>query len=132
MAKKKKRAAASSSISARALALVGIIWRSFARALGGSVRFIFRGAGDLDPAHQRDGIAFLIFIVALIDAAGTWFNLNNFVGRSVYAASYGIVGRLGFIAPLILLYFSFRLFDLVSMRHLFLYFQFFPSFKFVF
>ncbi len=110
MAKKKKRAAASSSISARALALVGIIWRSFARALGGSVRFIFRGAGDLDPAHQRDGIAFLIFIVALIDAAGTWFNLNNFVGRSVYAASYGIVGRLGFIAPLILLYFSFRLF----------------------
>jgi S-DNA-T family DNA segregation ATPase FtsK/SpoIIIE len=110
MAKKKKRAAASSSISARALALVGIIWRSFARALGGSVRFIFRGAGDLDPAHQRDGIAFLIFIVALIDAAGTWFNLNNFVGRSVYAASYGLVGRLGFIAPLILLYFSFRLF----------------------
>jgi S-DNA-T family DNA segregation ATPase FtsK/SpoIIIE len=110
MAKKKKRSAASSSISARALSLVGLIWRSFARAIGGSVRFIFRGAGDLDPAHQRDGIAFFIFIIALIDAAGTWFNLNNFVGRTVYAASYGLVGRLGFIAPIILIYFSFRLF----------------------
>ena len=110
MAKKKKRSAASSSISARALSILGLVWRSFAKALGGSVRFIFRGAGDLDPAHQRDGIAFLIFIIALIDAAGTWFNLNNFVGRAVYAAGFGLVGRLGFIAPFILLYFSFRLF----------------------
>ena len=110
MAKKKKRSAASSSISARVLSILGLVWRSFAKALGGSVRFIFRGAGDLDPAHQRDGFAFLIFIIALIDAAGTWFNLNNFVGRTVYAAGYGLVGRLGFIAPFILLYFSFRLF----------------------
>ena len=89
---------------------MGAIWRTIAKAIGGSVRFIFRGASDLDPAHQRDGFAFLIFIIALIDAAGTWFHLDNFVGRTVYAAGYGLVGRLGFITPLILLYFSFRLF----------------------
>jgi len=112
MAKKRKRASASpaSSLSGRALAILGAIWRTIAKALGGSIRFIFRGASDLDPAHQRDGFAFLIFIVALIDAAGTWFNLDNFVGRTVYAAGYGLVGRLGFITPFILLYFSFRLF----------------------
>jgi DNA segregation ATPase FtsK/SpoIIIE, S-DNA-T family len=112
MAKKRKRASTSpaSAFSGRALAILGALWRGIAKALGGSVRFIFRGASDLDPAHQRDGFAFLIFIIALIDAAGTWFHLNNFVGRSVYAAGFGLVGRLGFITPFILLYFSFRLF----------------------
>jgi S-DNA-T family DNA segregation ATPase FtsK/SpoIIIE len=78
--------------------------------LGSSVRFIARGARDLDPAHQRDGIAFLILILALIATAGTWFNSDNVVGRAVYSVIYGGVGRVGFLAPLILIYFAFRLF----------------------
>ena len=112
MAKKKKRTSSTSqsSFGGGVLRVLGTIWRSIAKALGSGVRFVFRGAQDLDPAHQRDGIAFLIFIISLIGAAGIWFSLDNFVGRTVYAFAYGLIGRLGFISPLILLYFAFRLF----------------------
>jgi S-DNA-T family DNA segregation ATPase FtsK/SpoIIIE len=113
MAKRKKRASAkskNSSIAAGVVNVLHVIWRAIAKSLGSTVRFIFRGAQELDPAHHRDGFAFAIFILALIDAAGTWFSLHNFLGRAVYAANYGLLGRLGFISPLLLLYFAFRLF----------------------
>jgi len=86
------------------------IWRFIAKSLGSSVRFVARGARDLDPAHQRDGIAFLILILALIATAGTWFHSDNVVGRAVYSVIYGGFGRVGFFAPLVLIYFAFRLF----------------------
>ena len=86
------------------------IWRFIAKILGNSVRFIARGARDLDPAHQRDGIAFLILILALVATAGTWFHADNIVGRAVYAFVYGGFGRIGFITPLVLIYFAFKLF----------------------
>jgi S-DNA-T family DNA segregation ATPase FtsK/SpoIIIE len=86
------------------------IWHFIAKSLGSSVRFVARGARDLDPAHQRDGIAFLILILALIATAGTWFNSDNVVGRAVYSVIYGGFGRVGFSAPLVLIYFAFRLF----------------------
>ena len=86
------------------------IWRSFAKALGGMVRFVARGARDLDPAHQRDGIAFLILILALIATAGTWFHADNILSRAVYSFIYGGIGRIGFAAPLVLIYFAFKLF----------------------
>jgi DNA segregation ATPase FtsK/SpoIIIE, S-DNA-T family len=89
---------------------IGAVWRFIAKTLGSSVRFIFRGAQDLDPAHQRDGIAFLIFIFGLISAAGVWFNLDNVVGRAIQAGVFDLVGRLGIFAPLIFIYFAFRLF----------------------
>ena len=86
------------------------IWSFISKTIGSSVRFIFRGAQDLDPAHQRDGIAFLIFILGLVAAAGVLFSLDNVVGHGIYAAVFGLVGRLGILAPLIFIYFAFRLF----------------------
>lgn len=98
-----------SVLGAFAKALLGI-WRFVARALGSSVRFVFRGAKELDPAHQRDGIAFLILIIALISAAGTWFHLNNFVGSSLRLVLYGAVGTIAYLSPIIFIYFAVRLF----------------------
>jgi S-DNA-T family DNA segregation ATPase FtsK/SpoIIIE len=86
------------------------IWRFIAKILGNSVRFIARGARDLDPAHQRDGMAFLILILALVATAGTWFHADNIVGRAVYAFVYGGFGRIGFATPVVLIYFAFKLF----------------------
>jgi len=88
------------------------IWKFFARSLGGAVRFLARGARDLDPAHQRDGFAFLLLILALTATAGTWFRADNFVGRALYSFVYGAFGRIGFFIPLVLIYFAFRLFRL--------------------
>ncbi len=86
------------------------VWRLAAKAIGSSVRFLARGARDLDPVHQRDGIAFLFLIFALIAAAGSWFHSNNLVGRTLYDFFYGAFGRIGFFTPLVLLYFALRLF----------------------
>ena len=110
MAKRKKSKTKTRAVGGALGRGVGATWRFLAKSLGGSVRFLARGARDLDPAHQRDGLAFLILIFALIATAGTWFNSDNLVGRNVYATIYGGFGRLGFLTPLLLIYFAFRLF----------------------
>jgi len=110
MAARKKASSKKSAAANGAARGVGAIWRFIAKTIGSSIRFIFRGAQDLDPAHQRDGLAFLVFILGLISAAGVWFHLDNAVGHGIYAAVFGLVGRLGAFAPIIFSYFAFRLF----------------------
>jgi S-DNA-T family DNA segregation ATPase FtsK/SpoIIIE len=107
---KKKKSTSRSSVLASATRAVGALWGYLARSLGASVRFIARGARDLDPEHHRDGAALLVLILSLSAFAGTWFHADNFVGRNLYALFYGAFGRIGVLAPLVLLYFSVRLF----------------------
>ena len=112
MAKKKStssRKAGKSALSVIGRALNGL-WKSLAKVVGSTIRFLARGARDLDPAHHRDGLAFLLLILALAAFAGTWFAADNFVGRNLYAVIYGAFGTVGFLAPLVIIYFAFRLF----------------------
>jgi S-DNA-T family DNA segregation ATPase FtsK/SpoIIIE len=99
-----------SSFPAQVAGLLGKIWRALAKGSGNLIRFTTRAAKDLDPAHQRDGAAFLLVILALAAIAGTWMHLDSPVGNGLYAFFYGGFGRIGLVAPLILLYFAFRLF----------------------
>jgi len=110
VAKRKKNQSKSGAVGGALARAVGAIWRFIAKTLGSTVRFLARGARDLDPAHQRDGMAFLILILALIATAGTWFHADNIVGRAVYSFIYGGFGRIGFVAPVVLIYFAFKLF----------------------
>ena len=110
VAKRKKAKSKTGAVGGALGRGLASIWRFIAKSLGSGVRFVARGARDLDPAHQRDGIAFLILILALIATAGTWFHTDNVVGRAVYSVVYGGFGRVGFFAPLVLVYFAFRLF----------------------
>ena len=107
---KKKTSAKQSNIFAPLLRAVGWLWRLIAKGIGNSIRFIFRSSQELDPAHQRDGVAFFIFILALISAAGIWFDLNNLVGRGIYAFLFGGVGVLANAVPVLFIYFAYRLF----------------------
>ena len=110
MAKKKNSSSKRSKVgSALGRGLQGL-WRGIAKALGATIRFIARGAKDLDPTHQRDGAAFALLILAIIAGAGAWFHADNVISRAVYAFIYGAFGRIGFIAPLVLIYFAIRLF----------------------
>ena len=59
------------AILGKIFGLIGALWRLLAKALGSSIRFVFRRAAELDEVHQRDGFAFLIVILGLISAAGT-------------------------------------------------------------
>jgi S-DNA-T family DNA segregation ATPase FtsK/SpoIIIE len=60
VAKRKKAKSKSGAVGGALGRGVAATWRWIAKTLGKSVRFLARGARDLDPAHQRDGIAFLI------------------------------------------------------------------------
>ena len=109
MAKKKTRAK-SKGIGSSILRGLAAIWRGLAKFLGKSIRFVAKGAKDLDPAHQRDGFAFLLVVLAIMAAAGTWFDGGNIIGRALAAFFFGGFGRIGIFTPLVLGYFAFRLF----------------------
>ncbi len=106
----KKKSSASRGFFSFLWRILGTIWQSVARAIGGVVRFITRGAKDMDPAHQRDGFAFLFFIAAMIAAATIWRELNNFFGHAMRSFFYGGFGRLALLIPIVFIYFAFRLF----------------------
>ncbi len=110
MAKKKSNASKGAKLgSALGRAIAGL-WRGVAKVLGSSIRFLARGAKDLDSTHQRDGAAFALLILAILAGAGTWLHAENVISRAVFSFVYGTFGRIGFIAPLVLIYFAVRLF----------------------
>ena len=109
MARKKKRTTRRGFFSLLASG-ISSIWRFLSSSLGSAVRFIARGARDLDPEHHRDGAALLLLIFSLAAFGGTWFHADNFVGRNLYSLFFGAFGQIGYLAPLLLLYFAVRLF----------------------
>ena len=107
---KRKRSAKKLRIFAPIIRGLTFLWRFIAKILGNSIRFIFRSSRELDPAHRRDGVAFFLFILALIFSAGIWFNLENFLGKATYSFLFGAVGQLAYLVPLIFVYFAYRIF----------------------
>ncbi|MGV4987600.1 DNA translocase FtsK [Streptomyces sp. NPDC001709] len=82
--------------------LVRAVWLGLAHAVGAVFRGIGRGAKNLDPAHRKDGIALLLFGIALIVAAGTWADLKGPVGDLVEILVTGAFGRLDLLVPILL------------------------------
>ena len=116
MAKKKKRTSGKSFLAVVAT-IFATIWHFIAKTLGSAIRFVARGARDLDPEHHRDGAALLVLLLSLSAFAGTWFKADNYVGRNLYSFFYGTFGRIGLMAPLVLLYFAVRLFRKPEDKH---------------
>ena len=114
MAKKRvvrtKKGARRPSILAGLLRGLIAIWRFIAKAIGSTVRFLFKEARGLDSAHHRDGLAFLLLIFALVSSAGSWFHLHNPIGRFMNTVLLGTFGRVAIVVPLLFIYFAFRLF----------------------
>jgi S-DNA-T family DNA segregation ATPase FtsK/SpoIIIE len=114
MAKKRSKtpskAAKRPSIIAGVLRGLAATWRFLAKAIGSTVRFLFKEARELDSAHHRDGLAFLLLIAALLSAAGSWFHLNNPIGRFMNTILLGTFGKIAIVVPFLFIYFAFRLF----------------------
>ena len=89
--------------------ILSAIWMFIAHSLGGAIRFIFRGAKDLDPAHRRDGIGLLLIVLALVSVTGVWMHLDNILGNSIYSFLAGAFGRLAIITPIFLIYMGVRM-----------------------
>ncbi len=81
---------------------LGAVWLSLAHVVGSGTRHVGRGARDLDPVHRRDGLGLGLVGLALAVAAGTWFHLDNPVGRVAVAVGAGAVGLLAPLIPLLL------------------------------
>jgi S-DNA-T family DNA segregation ATPase FtsK/SpoIIIE len=110
VAKKKTRTKQGASIPAVAGRAISATWSALAKALGSTVRFLARGAKDLDPAHRRDGAGLLVLILALAALVGTWFKSESILSDLLYAIFYGAFGKIGFFAPIVLAYFAIRIF----------------------
>ncbi|WP_199806339.1 DNA translocase FtsK [Streptomyces sp. MUSC 125] len=89
--------------------LVRALWLGLAHATGAVFRGIGQGAKNLDPAHRKDGVALLLFGVALIVAAGTWADLKGPVGDLVEILVTGAFGRLDLLVPILLAVIAVRL-----------------------
>lgn len=87
-------------------------WMGAAHVAGGTARSVGGSAKNLDPAHRRDGVAFLLLGLAVVIAVREWFGLSGTAGDYIHAAIAGAVGVLGIAIPIILLFFAVRL-----MRH---------------
>ncbi|MFD7452118.1 DNA translocase FtsK [Kitasatospora sp. NPDC059827] len=82
-------------------------------ALASPIAAIFRGFGDgaknLHPDHRKDGIGLLLFGLALVVAAGTWFSSEGWLNGAATAVVSGLFGRLDVLVPFLLAGIAIRL-----------------------
>ena len=111
---KRKRAVKKKSGKGAVLPVIGSglasLWHLIAKSLGSSIRFVARGAKDLDPEHHRDGAALFLFLLSLVSVTGTWMRSDGLLGRNVYSFLYGALGSVAVVIPVALVYFAIRIF----------------------
>jgi S-DNA-T family DNA segregation ATPase FtsK/SpoIIIE len=88
--------------------LIVTVWMGLARGFGAVARGIGHGARDLEPEHRRDGVGLFLVALALVVAAGVWFQLAGNVFYVVRIAVAGSVGKVGWLVPLGLVYLGVR------------------------
>ncbi|MFJ9951929.1 DNA translocase FtsK [Kitasatospora sp. NPDC091207] len=91
---------------------VRAVWLGLAHGVGAVFRGFGDGAKNLDPAHRKDGIGLLLFALALVTAAGTWFSPQGWLGEAATNVVSGLFGRLDVLVPFLLATVAIRL-----MRH---------------
>ncbi len=91
-------------------------WVGLAHAAGGAFRVL--GKETLAKDERRDGIPFLIFVLAVVGAVVEWFNPLDPVAIALDAWTFGgLVGRVAFALPVIMLLFAIWLFRHPSSVH---------------
>ncbi|WP_081447978.1 FtsK/SpoIIIE family DNA translocase [Sanguibacter keddieii] len=83
-----------------------------AHLFGGTARRVGRGARDLDPAHRRDGLAFVLLALSLVVAAREWWGVEGSVAEGLHVLVAGTVGVVAIAIPVVLLGMAVRI-----MRH---------------
>ncbi len=69
---------------------------------GNAVRRVGRTAGDLEPAHRRDGAGLLLVALAIVVATREWWGLAGAFGDVVHAVTAGTFGRVSLVLPLVI------------------------------
>ncbi len=91
-------------------------WMALAHATGAAFRVL--GKETLAKEERRDGIPFLIFVLAVIGAIVEWFNVSDPVAIALDSWTFGLLlGRVAFALPVIMLLFAIWLFRHPSSVH---------------
>lgn len=78
------------------------------RAFGSAVRSL-TGVGEYDPAYRRDGLCFVMLVLAIFFCASEWFRVNGVLGRILHAFASGLFGVMSVIVPVLLALVAIRL-----------------------
>lgn len=78
------------------------------RGLGSVVRSL-TGVGDYDPAYRRDGLCFLMLVLAVFFCASEWFRVQGPLGQLLHAIASGLFGVMSIVVPVVLAIVAFRL-----------------------
>lgn len=97
----------SQTFSALARAIAAI-WLGIAHGVGAVVRGIVGGAKEIEPEQRRDGIGLLLCGLALVIAAGVWFEVPGGVMEFVRTVVAGTVGKVGWFVPFLVLLAAWR------------------------
>ena len=86
------------------------VWLGTGRFVGGLARKVGRhdDAPALDPMLRRDGLGLLFVGLALLVAAGVWWQVDGAVGEGVRGVVVGGVGRTAWLVPVGLLAIAWR------------------------
>ncbi|GGF03029.1 DNA translocase FtsK [Mycetocola zhadangensis] len=77
------------------------MWMGLAHLVGGAARAF--GPERFEKDQRRDGVPFLIFLLAIIGMVVEWFGVNDAVAQNLTAFTFGgIFGRLAFALPVIM------------------------------
>jgi DNA segregation ATPase FtsK/SpoIIIE, S-DNA-T family len=76
-------------------------WLVLARGAGSAARSVGR-AGDIEPAHRRDGMALGLLALAVVLAAASWFGAARPVGGWIDSALRVLVGGAVVLLPVLL------------------------------
>jgi S-DNA-T family DNA segregation ATPase FtsK/SpoIIIE len=89
--------------------LLSTAWLGLAHIFGGTARLF--GRESLAKDERRDGVPFLLVVLALVGAIVEWFNPANDIAISLDAYTFGgLLGRVAFALPVIMLVFAVWLF----------------------
>jgi S-DNA-T family DNA segregation ATPase FtsK/SpoIIIE len=92
------------------------LWMLLAHATGGAFRVL--GKETLSKDERRDGVPFLVFVLAVVGAVVEWFNPTDPVAIALDAYTFGgLFGRVAFALPVIMLLFAVWLFRHPSSVH---------------
>ena len=78
------------------------------RGMGAAVRSL-TGVGEYDPAYRRDGLCFLMLVLAVCFCASEWFRVNGALGVFLHAVASGLFGVMSVVVPVVLAIVAVRL-----------------------
>ena len=78
------------------------------RGMGSAVRSL-TGVGEYDPAYRRDGLCFLMLVLAVCFCASEWFRVNGPLGVFLHAVASGLFGVMSVVVPVVLVIVAVRL-----------------------